>query len=224
MDEPEERQERLWTNSYDASYSDEDRTLSLVDNTSGQYEVFKLFPKANIFAELQDKLTKTDVDMNMDKLFDYLRKHPDMLKFTFDNEGKMSEIKVKRDTRLTFYDVSIKRLCDMSYYISEMLKILISNSNTDWQTKDKVKVVMDESNKNYCIRKGYFNHLVSKQSDTALSAGGHKSRRRHIHRRKPARKTRRGCTQKSKSKSKTHRRRRHSRVRKSKRNTYTSRR
>ena len=40
--------------------------------------------------------------------------------------GKMSEIKVKRDTRLTFYDVSIKRLCDMSYYISEMLKILYS--------------------------------------------------------------------------------------------------
>jgi hypothetical protein len=57
--------------------------------------------------------------------------------------------------------------------------------------------------------------------------GGSKSRRRH--RRKPARKTRRGrgCTRKpkskSKSKSKTHRRRRHSRLRKHKKNTYTRR-
>jgi hypothetical protein len=50
--------------------------------------------------------------------------------------------------------------------------------------------------------------------------GGSKSRRRH--RRKPARKTRRGRIRKSMSK--THRRKRHSRVRKSKRNTYTRRR
>ena len=47
--------------------------------------------------------------------------------------------------------------------------------------------------------------------------GGSKSRRRH--RRKPARKTRRGRTRKTKSK--THRRKRHSRIRKHKKNTYT---
>ena len=58
------------------------------------------------------------------------------------------------------------------------------------------------------------------ESDIPVSAGGHKSRRRHRHRRKPARKTRHGRTRKSK----TYRRRRHSRVRKSKRNTYTRRR
>jgi hypothetical protein len=57
-------------------------------------------------------------------------------------------------------------------------------------------------------------------------SGGSKSRRRH--RRKPARKTRRGRVHyrksKSKSKTKTHRRKRHSRVRKHKKNTYTRRR
>jgi hypothetical protein len=47
--------------------------------------------------------------------------------------------------------------------------------------------------------------------------GGSKSRRRH--RRKPARKTRRGRNRKSKPKSKTHRRKRHSRIRKHKKNT-----
>jgi hypothetical protein len=58
----------------------------------------------------------------------------------------------------------------------------------------------------------------SSASDTALTAGGSKSRRRR------ARKTRRGRNRKAKSKttSKTHRRRRHSRVRKHKK--YTSRR
>jgi hypothetical protein len=60
-----------------------------------------------------------------------------------------------------------------------------------------------------------------KPISTTLS-GGSKSRRRH--RRKPARKTRRGRTRKTKSK--THRRKRHSRVRvrKHKKNTYTRRR
>ena len=57
-------------------------------------------------------------------------------------------------------------------------------------------------------------------SGAALSTGGSKSRRRH--RRKPARKTRRGRTRKTKSK--THRRGRHSHVRKHKKNTYTRRR
>ena len=95
-----------------------------------------------------------------------------------------------------------------------MLKILISSSSPDWQTNVGVKVVMDESNKNYCTDKGYGNPL---QSDTPLHAGGSKSRRRHRHRRKPARKTRRGRTRKSKSK--THQHRRHSRIRKHKKYT-----
>jgi len=208
MDEPEERH---WTDSYDASYSDKDRTLSLVDNTSINYNRFK--NKDNIFAMLEQNLETYANGVTIDTLFNYLRKHPDMLKFSFDNEGKISEIKVKRDTRLTFFNDSVKRLCDMSYYISEMLKILILNSDTDWQPKDKVKVVMDESNQTYCIHKGHSNPIPP-PSDNSVAAGGSKSQRRH---RRRVRKTRRGRIRKSMSK--THRRKRHSRIRKHKKNT-----
>ena len=84
----------------------------------------------------------------------------------------------------------------------------------------KSKEVCESYNQN--LTAGILPHADAASAPTsyvALSAGGHKSRRRHIHWRRRARKTRRGCTQKSKSKSKNHRRRRHSRVRKHKKNT-----
>lgn len=76
------------------------------------------------------------------------------------------------------------------------------------------------------ITSGIFSPAVSTsdlEGDIALYAGGHKSRRRHRHHRKPVRKTRRGRTQKSKSKSKskTHRRKCHSRLRVRKHKKYT---
>ena len=61
---------------------------------------------------------------------------------------------------------------------------------------------------------------ITEKIGADLVIGGSKSRRRH--RRKPARKTRRGRTRKTKSKSKTHRRKRSSCIRKHKK--YTSRR
>lgn len=68
-----------------------------------------------------------------------------------------------------------------------------------------------------------FSEIEKQQkSDTALLAGGSKSRRRHPRHCKPVRKTRRGRNRTTKSK--THRRKHHSRVRKHKKNTYTRRR
>jgi hypothetical protein len=85
----------------------------------------------------------------------------------------------------------------------------------------KSKEVCESHNQN--LTAGILPHADAASAPTsyvALSAGGHKSRRRHRHRRH-ARKTRRGHTRKykSKTKSKTHRHRRHSRVRKHKKNT-----
>lgn len=220
----DESEERYWTDSYDALYSNENRTLSLVNNTSTAYNNFKNIPNNNIFVELEKKLETGDV--TIDNLFDYLRKHPDMLKFSFDDEKKMKEIKVERSTKLTFLNDSIKRLCNMSYYISEMLKILILKSSPEWQSAGGVNVVMSSDNADYCTNKGHNNPLTT-ISDMPLHAGGSKSRRRHRHRRKLVRKTRRGHgrTHKSKSKSmskpKTHRRRRHSHVRVRKHKKYT---
>jgi hypothetical protein len=213
----EETNVRHWTDHYNASsYSDEDRTLSLVDHISKIYKNFigKTIIEGNIFAELE-KQTK------IDDLFTYLKKHPGMVKFYFDYKNKMSTIEVDRDTKFTFNPIAKKRLCDMSYYIIEMLQILMSNSSTDWQTAGGVKVVMSSGNHTYCIEKGHSNPLAT-PSDIPVSAGGSKSRRRHRRHRKPARKTRRGRTRKTKSK--THRRGRHSHVRKHKKNTYTRRR
>ena len=143
-----------------------------------------------------------------------------MLKYEFDENKKISKIKVDPNRTHTFFDNSIQRQCNMSYGIAEMLKLLTSPKNSDpsWQTEGGVKVEM--SNELYCQDKGHT--MVSKpnllRNDTAASAGGSKSRRRH---RRRVRKTRRGRTRKTKSKSKTktHRRKRHSRIRKHKKNT-----
>jgi len=210
----EETNVRHWTDDEDSSFSDIDRTKNFVDSIGGIYELSR-GTKNNEFSTLEKK------KVNIDDLFKYLTKHPDMLKYEFDENKKISKIKVDPDRKFTFLDDSIQRQCNMSYSIAEMLKLLTSPTNSDlsWQTEGGVKVEM--SNEPYCKDKRY--NMVSK-NDAAVSAGGSKSRRRH--RRKPVRKTRRGHTRKSKSKSKskpkTHRRRRHSRVRKHK--NYTSRR
>ena len=213
----EETNVRHWTDAEDSSFSDIDRTKNFVDYIGGIYELSR-GTKNNEFSTLEER------KVNIDDLFKYLTKHPDMLEYEFDENKKISKIKVDPDRTLTFFDDSIQRQCNMSYGIAEMLKLLTSPKNSDlsWQTEGGVKVEM--SNELYCKDKGHT--MVSKpnllRNDNAASAGGSKSRRRH--RRKPVRKTRRGCTRKSKAKakSKTHRHRRHSRVRKHKK--YTSRR
>jgi hypothetical protein len=145
-----------------------------------------------------------------------------MLKYKFDESGKMSKIIVDPNKKFTFLDSSFKRQFNMSYGITEMLKLIIENSKfSDWQTSEGVTIEM--SNEYFCKNKGYneSRQISTGFGDTASAAsaaGGSKSRH------KPARKTRRGRTRKYKSKSKTHRRRRHSHVRKHKKNTYTRRR
>ena len=212
----EETNVRHWTDAEDSSFSDIDRTKNFVDYIGGIYENLR-DTKYNEFSTLEKKV-------NIDDLFLYLKKHPDMLKYEFDENKKISKIKVDPNRTHTFFDNSIQRQCNMSYGIAEMLKLLTSPKNSDpsWQTEGGVKVEM--SNELYCEDKGHT--MVSKpnllRNDTAASAGGSKSRRRH--RRKPARKTRRGRGRIRKSKSKTHRRKRHSRIRKHKKNTYTRRR
>jgi hypothetical protein len=183
--------------------------------------------------EIEKKLKKQDssVEFNIDKFINYLRRHPDMLKYEFGTDGNFVKIIVDPFRFLTFTHKSKKRQCNMSYGITELLNAYCKDNG------NKVEVVM--GNQSYCESEGFIlpptidttsksvepvgsDDLVEpvkpvkSVGHAALSLGGSKSRR------KPARKTRRGRTRKSKSK--THRRRRHSRVRKHKKNTYTRRR
>ena len=200
---------RHWTDNQNSLYSDEDRTKNLVDHISMIYQNFigKTIIQGNIFAELE-KQTK------IDDLFTYLKKHPDMLKYKFDEEGQMSKIEVDPNRKFTFLDDSKRRQCDMSRYITDMLTILLVNSDKLWQTNGGVMV--DMSNVGFCSN--YHHAGGTTPLRNSISDGDHKSRR------KPARKTRRGRGRKFKSmsKSKTHRHRRHSRI--SKHKKYTSRR
>lgn len=217
-------EDKHWTDPKDTSYSDEDRTTDLADDFIKKYKIMIKNPDHNIFAPLQKRLSDS---ITINDLLDYLEKHPDMLKYEFDENGKMSKIIVDPNRTFTFLDDSIERQCNMSYGITEMLKLITLRENSDptWQTNGGVKIVM--SNKSFCEGKGYTKPLQisTGPGNTAGSAGGSKSRRRH---RRHAHKTRRGRgrgrSRKPKAKSKTHRRRRHSRIRKHKKNTYTRRR
>lgn len=226
----EVQKEKYWTDSKDESYSDEDRTKNFVEHIKRLLEFENDNPSRKILPPELKKL-----NLSLQELIGYLEKHPDMLKYEFGQDDKISKIKVDPSRTLTFFNDSINRQCNMSYGISEMLKILTSNSQSydEWKSGGNVEVEM--SNEDYCKDKGFtsmpgtlsrLDVLASdfddNRSDTALHAGGRKSRRRR------ARKTRRGRNRKAKSKSKTtsktRRRRRHSRVRKHKKNTYTRRR
>lgn len=234
----EEQKEKHWNDIKDDSYSDEDRTKKFVEHI----KTLLVFDNNSASSKILPSELKK-LQPSLEELIDYLEKHPDMLKYEFGADGKISKIKVDPSRTFTFFKDSIKRQCNMSYGISEMLKILTleSKSSNEWKSGGNVEVEM--SNENYCKGKGitsmaesstllnvHESNINGNPSYIPISAGGHKSRRRHRHRRKPARKTRRGRTRirksKSKAKSKTHRRKRHSRVRvsKHKKNTYKCRR
>jgi hypothetical protein len=214
----EEQKEKYWTDIKDDSYSDKDRTKDFVKHIQHFLKIDSTSGGIMLTAELKK------LNPNLQQLIDYLEKHPDMLKYEFGQDGKISKIKVDPSRTFTFFKDSIKRQCNMSYGISKMLKILTSNSESsnDWKSGGNVEVEM--SNEDYCKDKGITSmpapgtlpRLDVLASNIPVSAGGRKSRR------KPARKTR--CGRNRKAKSKTHRRRRHSRVRKHKKNTYTRRR
>jgi hypothetical protein len=201
--------------------------------------------------EIEKKLKKQDssVEFNIDKFINYLRRHPDMLKYEFGTDGNFVKIIVDPFRFLTFTHKSKKRQCNMSYGITELLNAYCKDNG------NKVEVVM--GNQSYCESEGF---ILPPTIDTTsksvepvgsddlvepvkpvksvepvgsddlvepvkpVKSVGHAalSLGGSKSRRKPARKTRRGRTRKSKSK--THRRRRHSRVRKHKKNTYTRRR
>jgi hypothetical protein len=153
---------------------------------------------------------------SINTLTSYMNLHPDMIKYEFDANNKLTRIKVKPYSLFTLKANSKVRQCDMSTYITELLKLFTHNG---------IEVIM--SNQEKC--KGVEGSAEAKavtalpvEGDTPVAAGGSKSRRRH--RRKPARKTRRGRgrNRNRKSKTKTDHRIRHSRVRKHKK--YTSRR
>jgi hypothetical protein len=205
-----------WTDPKDTSYSDKDRTENLADDFIVKYRLMNDYPAHNIFVPLEKGLSDS---ITIQNLLDYLKEHSDMLKYVFDENGKMSKIIVDPNRTFIFFDDSIQNQCNMSYGITEMLKLITLPKNSDptWQTDGRVKIEMN--NESFCEGRGYNQPLqISTGSgDTSVSAGGSKSRR------KPARKTRRGRGRgrgrSRKSKAKTHRHRRHSRVRKHKKYT-----
>jgi hypothetical protein len=212
-----------WTDPKDTSYSDKDRTRNLADDFIEKYKIMIKNPDHNIFAPLEKRLLESKNGITIEYLLDYLKEHPDMLKYVFDENGKMSKIIVDPNRMFTFLDDSFERQCNMSYGITEMLKLITLPKNSDprWQTDGGVKIEM--SNEPFCKSKGYYEPLqISTGSgDTSVSAGGSKSRRKFVRKTRRGRGRGRGRGRKSKSnaKSKTHRRRRHSRARKHKKNT-----
>ena len=212
-------EDSLWTQLLNDSYSDEDRTKNLADDISEKYNIFVKTPQHNILFPLEKNLQSTGITIN--DLLDYIKKHPNMLKYEFDEDKKMKKIIVNLETMFTFFDASLKRQCEISYGITEMLKLVLDNSKFSiWQTSKGTSVEM--INEPFCIEKGFTNPSLASQTDTSLHAGGNKSRRRHRRHRKPTRKTR--CGRKSKSTSKTYHRKHHSRLHGYKHKKYMSRR
>jgi len=193
------------------------------------------------FDSLKKKIKDMEKYQDIRSLIYYIERHPDMLRYEFDKNQNLVKIIVDPNRLFTFLDDSIQRQCNMSYGITELLKLHIFSL--------KKLIQVEIGNENYCSKQGFTNKLSPADtsnaaatslddtslpesdvalpgSDVALPGGGHKSRRRRRHRRKPVRKTRRGRGRirksKAKAKSKTHRRKRHSRIRKHKK--YTSRR
>jgi hypothetical protein len=212
--------EHRWDGDYNKYFLDNDnhkeRTFKLIDALG----ILKLLPKYVLFDIGLKKKGLTFIDSNgasqnftIDDLIGYMKMHPDMIKYEFDDNKKLTKIMVDPYSLFTLKANSKVRQCDMSTYITEFLKLVLENR--------PIEVIM--SNQEYCKGvEGSAEAKAAAEGDTPVAAGGSKSRRRH--RRKPARKTRRGRgrNRNRKSKTKTHHRIRHSRVRKHKK--YTSRR
>ena len=142
-----------------------------------------------------------------------LQGNPRMLEYKFDENEELETILVHSHVDLLKQlSTDDKEICEKACEVYVAVQLFIDSTYKDAQTKPKVTLTGKLSNK--CD--------FDNTEPTNLVSGGSKSRRRH--RRKPARKTRRGRIRKpkAKAKSKTHRHRRRSRVRKHKK--YTSRR
>jgi hypothetical protein len=158
--------------------------------------------------------------LSYDKKLDYknylngaavtLRDNPRMLEYKFNENGELETILVHSHVDLLDqFSVGKEEICQKACEVYVAVQLFIDSTYTESEIKPKVTLTGKLSNK--CD--------FDNTEPTNVVSGGSKSRRRH---RRHARKTRRGCTRKSKSK--THRRRRHSRARKHKKNTYTRRR
>jgi hypothetical protein len=207
----------------DRNLTDKSRTHDLVTN-------LRYASDSTSFEVFNKNLNLLIPDYSALGLISYLDTHLDMINYEFDNEGNLIKINVDPNKIFTFKHDSKVRQCNMSLGITKLLESYFSSHGYEFQ----VTMV----NKDYCKKvEGTAVHTEANAadaadtnadadaapappSDTALHAGGSKSRR------KPVRKTRRGRGRgrSRKPKSKTHRRRRHSRVRKHKKNTYTRRR
>jgi hypothetical protein len=211
-----------WDGDYNKYYLDGNDHTGRTSKLIEALKILKSLPDYVLFdTDLKDKKlqfinsNRVNENVTIENLIGYMTAHPDMIKYEFDANNKLIRIKVDPSSLFTFKHDSKVRQCDMSTYITEFLKLVLSK-----RTGPPIDAVM--VNKDDCKsvegHAEYEYDAAAPATDVPATAGGSKSRRRHRHRRKPARKTR----HKSKSKSKTHRRRRHSRVRKYKK--YTSRR
>jgi hypothetical protein len=207
-------QEVSWYSDKNLLPRDQDRTDKLIDRleyTNGnEYNTLQ-----HAYQGLIDKFINNKNYGGIPELISYIKKHPDMLKYKFDKDQKLIKIIVAPNSFFTFKQKSKERQCDMSYGITELLKLHVGH----------LPIGVEMANETDCNSQGFESKLqpqpttYESESDIPVSAGGSKSRR------KPARKTRRGRGRgrsrkpKSNAKSKTHRHRRHSRVRKHKKYT-----
>ena len=200
----------------------EKRTKDLVNkmnnSTIGFTETSVLSPCHHI--EYQDNesgssFTNVDIPGIINNAIGVLRTNPKMLEYKFRSDKTLEVILVHSNVDLLQqFSTSNDDICTNACNVYAAIQLFIDNLSK-----------YDKSKTTVPIRKPYViltDKLSSKCKFGSIeqSYGGSKSRRRH--RRKPARKTRRGRTRKSKAK--THRRRRHSRIRKHKKKYTSSRR
>lgn len=196
----------------------QERTLDLANEMKNATFTGQGFLESchSIQYQTTENFTTNDVNAIVRNAVNVLNKNPKMLEYKFNENGELTTILVHSNVNLLKQVLTSDRdICESACNVYAAIQLFIENHNSYNKSKTTVPVIkpdviLTEKLKSKC------------NFGVVTATGGSKSRRRH--RRKPARKTRRGRIRKSKAKAKTHRRRRHSRVRKSKINTYTRRR
>jgi hypothetical protein len=182
------------------------------DNDIKKLETLREFTESIILGAIKenpDYITLEDIP----KIMKYVADFVDNIEIQINpNNKKVIEL-IPHDRRGKIFGINEKLYCPAIHIFDKLMNELrqqIRASHAPYTFTINEPREDSSYKKNMTNCKSYIPHF----------GGGSKSRRRH--RRKPARKTRRGRGRTRKSKAKTHRRKRHSRIRKHKK--YTSRR
>ena len=92
------------------------------------------------YYEFSKRLAQTDIGIV--NLITYIRENPGILKYIFDDGGELVKIQVDTDTSFNFTKDSTKKLCDMLFGVTELLKTHLKYTNMN----DIIKVKMVKKN------------------------------------------------------------------------------